>query len=934
MPLSLEKIERALLAGQWDETIDLSEYSASLLAQKVVSGEFKDVLTSSSVTDLFKLRISGDDLPKNPLESWFSFESSGEISDEENELLRLVIGVACLHAFVQVNWTGPDLDILPAYILLPSNSISEESLNQKAIAELTYGGEPAYHLARTATFLRLAQLLFDLPFTFCQSAAWWRLRAARIHEHILDEPVALPASLTSSLKPLYLGVASDRDLAGRLALEHGLLEHQFSQDKLGAELFVAAARHSGLEFELTGALGKRTKFQQNELSQLVLLAESRARAGDGDAKHVNKATDAIAVSAAQNSAMQVAENGTDPLIVPTVPVTLALNDDTLLEQTEFTSSSVGTSSSKLGHLDPSAQPPLHPLDQCILLSLCLNVKNTSPAHGLTAEQMSPYVARVISHPQNWSVHTMALLLRSRLEASRTRTVERSTLQLQALIDQMPTSDSSLPERLQYFHSLPLPSKWEFERELAIRFLTLGVVRSALEIFERLEMWEEAIKCWQALERPASGIAIVRDLLEGRKEESETVVLRGKAATERRRHTLDNAREAKLWCLLGDLEPQNALAHYERAWAVSGEKSGRAMRSMGGYYFTRGEFGRAIECLKKAVAINSLLSRPWFILGCSCVREERWNEARDAFARCVSLDDEDGESWNNLASVYLRMSASSAVRKADRDDGDGEEFKNECPNSDDSVTEVIPFANKLLAFRALKIGLKHSYDNWRMWTNYIIIAMDVGEFAEAARAQARVIEERAAKVGAEAVDEDLLDRLVDAVTRAPDPDVVAAAVDANSGAPGAVVSKSQNEGTGLLPRVLDLFERVILPCVSSQRIYRTYARLLSSQARWTDAVKYYLDAYRLSSAATMEKGADIGKADWLEAIGEVEEIVDVLHNFGPRAEEAVSGETEPRAGKWRMQARSIVRTFMARTRDAFEDDRDWEKLVTLQDELKK
>ncbi len=51
-------------------------------------------------------------------------------------------------------------------------------------------------------------------------------------------------------------------------------------------------------------------------------------------------------------------------------------------------------------------------------------------------------------------------------------------------------------------------------------------------------------------------------------------------------------------------------------------------------------------------------------------------------------------------------------------------------------------------------------------NYTIVAMDVGEFAEACRALGRVVEERATKVGAESVDTDVLDRLVDAATRAP------------------------------------------------------------------------------------------------------------------------------------------------------------------------
>ena len=54
---------------------------------------------------------------------------------------------------------------------------------------------------------------------------------------------------------------------------------------------------------------------------------------------------------------------------------------------------------------------------------------------------------------------------------------------------------------------------------------------------------------------------------------------------------------------------------------------------------------------------------------------------------------------------------------------------------------IPFTNRLLAFRALKQGLKFRYDSWQMWANYMVVAMDVGELGEACRALGRVVEER-------------------------------------------------------------------------------------------------------------------------------------------------------------------------------------------------
>ncbi|KAG9317768.1 hypothetical protein JVU11DRAFT_1987 [Chiua virens] len=942
--MNVELVESCLLNGRWDDQLStvLETHPTATLAKAVIDGDFQRVLTSTYAQHVFSLQPTFTfDQPFEHLIQW-TLPSDDAVSDvQEQELIRLILGVACLHAFVQTNWTGPELNVKPSDVLIfpehdPSTSsepVSDVLLNAKAVAELAFGGEPVYHLAQSAAFFRFAQIVLNLPHGHLHSTPWWRLRVALIHQRLLDEAVPLPSDIHDSLASLMKRTASDPDLAGRLQLEQGLLEHIFSHDKSAAEYFVRAARVTGLQYELTGALGKRTKFQQNALSQLVLLAESRKRDGDVDVGRHSTAADNLTdpagplMNGSESQKIDGSEETKGMVQISGVPETLPLNDDTLLEQTEFTSSNP-SSTALLRHLDPSSQPPLHPLDQCILLSLCLNVRNTSPSHGLTSEQMSPYVARVISHPRNWSVHTMALLLRSRLESTRTRTVERSVLQLQALVDQMPTADSGLSERLLYFHSIPLPSKWEMERELALRYLSIGVVKSALEIFERLEMWEEVVKCWQSMERPDQAIAIVRDLLHGRKEEADSVIARGKQLSAARRTSLDSAREAKLWCLLGDLEPEHAVNHYEHAWRLSKETSGRAMRSLGGYYFARGELSSAVPCLLKAVAINPLLSRPWFILGCAYMRMEDWDNAREAFGRCVTIDDEDAESWNNLAMVYLRI---DQVRKTEE-----AETTDKASGSADMSDKTVSFSNKTLAFQALKQCLKFRYDNWRMWSNYMIVAVDVGELSEACRAQARIVEERAAKVGPECVDEQVLARLVDAVTRVtvdlgPDGDKQAdgasgekdreAATTPDGHARERDAVMDSNQGRGLSRRVLDLFERTILPRISAPRIFYAYARLLTWQTRWEDALKAYLDGYRCGTAGTFEKGdPDLDK--WREAVREVDEMVDVLRNFGPR----VPGFD------WRHQGRSIVRTFVGRSKD-FQDEPEWSRLLEIQEELR-
>lgn len=634
------------------------------LAQSLVEADFKAVLLSKEARAILDDQTLWDGIVPSSASSSKS-TSPPSSSPVPDQLTVLLVAIALLHSFVQANWTGPDLPFSPTD-LAPSDSpreLSNEDLNSSALPFLTLRGEPAYHLSLHPSLFLLSRRLFEsLVSTESEpqlpSLPWWRLRVHLVHQSLLDEPVAIDSEVLDGVKALLQAeiMQNDQDLLASLHLEIGLLHHSLGQDKLANQEFLAAARASGLEFELTGALGKKTKFQVQAHSQLVLLAESRPREGEADEESVKSLA---------------GEERTG-----TLPEGLLLNDDTLLEETEFTKvTSTPTSSSCLSHLDPASQPPLHQLDQSLLLSLCLSQHNNAPESGLTASQMMPFLTRVLTHPRNWSIHTTALLLRSRLESTRSRTVERSALQLAALIEQMPTSDSSPSERLRYFHQLPLPSKWEMERELAKRYLSLGVTRSALEIFTRLEMWEDAVLCLQRLEKEEEAETIVRDLLEGRKVESDLIpVLNRAGLSEPRRTKLTTAREAKLLCLLGDLalsseeasrDPKGAKAkaieHYEKAWEMSKHTSSRAMRSLGSLRVGAGQYEDAIPCLQAAVEINPLYSRVWFTLGVCFVRLERWTEARDAFRRDVSVDEEDGEGWNNLAAVYLRL---GDVAKAD------------------------------------------------------------------------------------------------------------------------------------------------------------------------------------------------------------------------------------------------------------------------------
>lgn len=263
-------------------------------------------------------------------------------------------------------------------------------------------------------------------------------------------------------------------------------------------------------------------------------------------------------------------------------------------------------------------------------------------------------------------------------------------------------------------------------------------------------------------------------------------------------------------------------------------------------------------------------------------------------------------------------------------------------------ELIPIENKILAFRALKRGLMFSYENWRMWQNYTIICMDLGELAEACRALSRVVEELASKREGsdEAVDLDVLEHLVEAVINPPPRSTNARSdMEEATATTAAGTALQLNEGHGLFPRVSDLFTRTILPRISSSpRIFRAYGKLLVWQGdRWRDAVDAYMSAYRCSVVDDPSVETDLRR--WKEAVVEVKELItDVLGKFGPKVNApddrtSTDGNDGEAAGtgnerfKWQFQARSVLRSFMARTKETFGDEPEWDDLVDALANLK-
>ena len=149
--------------------------------------------------------------------------------------------------------------------------------------------------------------------------------------------------------------------------------------------------------QVTGAEGRRTKYQQKSTAQMLV----RAKPTNNNTK--NESTDSK-----ENIKKQYVDHQDETI---------------LLDKVKYVEEEDNT------HFELSI------LQQTILLALCLDVKNKNPMDGLTAEEMGAFLECVLQQHDDWMVYATGLLERAWLVCERNHTRERAILQIQALVDQ-------------------------------------------------------------------------------------------------------------------------------------------------------------------------------------------------------------------------------------------------------------------------------------------------------------------------------------------------------------------------------------------------------------------------------------------------------------------------------------------------------------------
>ena len=144
-------------------------------------------------------------------------------------------------------------------------------------------------------------------------------------------------------------------------------------------------------------------------------------------------------------------------------------------------------------------------DQCLVFAFYILVKKSKPKDDLAHEQLLPYLQAILSgnaSNQIWALRFSSLLERSKLERDNRRTIERSLMQIETLMDSIRLADDSNKKiyngRMHLIYATKLPPYWHVEVELVRLHQAMGNVKSALDVAIRIELWEDVIICYNQL----------------------------------------------------------------------------------------------------------------------------------------------------------------------------------------------------------------------------------------------------------------------------------------------------------------------------------------------------------------------------------------------------------------------------------------------------
>lgn len=113
----------------------------------------------------------------------------------------------------------------------------------------------------------------------------------------------------------------------------------------------------------------------------------------------------------------------------------------------------------------------------------------------------PYLLTLLQQEHGaWSIRIAALLSNIRFESSHKRTVERSLKQCEQVFKLLTTDDNAKSfHRLSYAYASYIQPRWYVKGLLADLMVSLGLIKSALDLYLQIQKWYSVIECYNVLE---------------------------------------------------------------------------------------------------------------------------------------------------------------------------------------------------------------------------------------------------------------------------------------------------------------------------------------------------------------------------------------------------------------------------------------------------
>ena len=471
-------------------------------------------------------------------------------------------------------------------------------------------------------------------------------RVYNLHTQILENPTSYLKTRLINAYQTALGAlrpvdesSADIELFCCVKLEYALVLLNYFRYKESKALILEVMSLFGIEVSFTGKLGIKTKYQTFKVPQLVVEVNKTSSADD------------------QPSKMEETDQK------PTVKQLDEIFDNILYEKPVFE--------------ELTENKDLTLKESLVIMAL---IKITMKSHAMDdmlKAQINAYLTKAIDPYHNWSILLDALILRSNLEFSNFKRMERAMIQYEQISKDWHSKTCQFSERAKFVYFLHFPHYISVMTTFAENYKKTNCLMSAAALFEDCGLFEEAIECKAMAGNHDQAVDLLKKMPES------------------------IANSPKMLCVLGDIykDPK----YYLKAWEESSCRSVRAQKSLARHYFSRKQYDQALEHYKQAVSLNEMLLLCWMNMGYIYMNQQDVKSSIMCYSKAVFIDVSQSQAWANLAVLY---------------------------KSEQRYSE---------AFTAIQEAVKINERNWMMWYNYLIIAMQEMNFTAFVKGCLKLVE---------------------------------------------------------------------------------------------------------------------------------------------------------------------------------------------------